>query len=82
MSDLFARVEAMRQQSSAQADAKRAAVRAAMPDDMAKFIDDWKAGDSEVKMTFLDTPTLRLGKEGERGIMVADMVIGPLSFGK
>ncbi len=80
MSDHVARIAAMAAVAKAKESAKREQVRQAMPDDMAEFLDEWKAFDSEAKLTFLDTPSLKLGKEGDRGIGIRDMVIGPLAI--
>ena len=78
MSDLLARVESMRQQSATKAEAQRVAVREAMPDDMADFLDEMKTEfGPDLKLTFLKTATLELGKEGDRGLGVGKMVIGP-----
>lgn len=77
VSELIARVEAMRATSNAKAEAQRAAVREAMPADMAAFLDEWREGDPDVKLTFIETPTFKAGKEGERGLGLEMMVIGP-----
>lgn len=61
-------------EQSAKAESQRAAVREAMPPDMAEFLDEWKECDPEAKLTFLQTPTLTLGKEGDRGFPVEDMI--------
>lgn len=79
--DLVARVESMRQQSATKAEAQRAAVREAMPDDMAEFLDEMKAEfGPDLKLTFLKTATLELGKEGGCGLCISQMVIGPLAI--
>ncbi len=75
VSELIARVEAMRAISNAKAEAQRTAVREAMPADMAAFLDEWREGDPDVKLTFIETPTFKAGKEGERGIRVGEMIL-------
>ena len=75
MSELLARVEAMRAISAAKESAKREQVRAAMPDDMAQFLDEWKEFDPTAKLTHLKTPTLELGRPGERGFPAEKMVL-------
>jgi hypothetical protein len=66
------------QQAQAEkAEAQRTAVREAMPDDMLAFVDGWKEFDPDAKLTWIDTPTFKAGKEGERGIVLRDCVIGP-----
>lgn len=58
-------------------EAQKEAIRKAMPSDMAAFLDEWRAEDPEMKLTSLYTPTLVLGRPGEHGLSVAEMVIGP-----
>lgn len=47
---------------------QRKAIRSAMPTDMLQFCDEMREVFGDVKMEFLQTETLTLGKEGERGI--------------
>ncbi len=56
-------------------EAKKEAIRKAMPSDMAAFLDEWREEDHDMKLTSLYTPTLVLGRPGEHGLSVADMVI-------
>ena len=66
MSALQARVEAMRQQSARQAEQKRASVRESMPADMLAFADQMR-DEFGATLTYLKTPTMEVGKPGERG---------------
>ncbi len=55
----------------------REKVRESMPPDMAEFLDDWREGDAEVKLTYIQTPTITAGKQGDRGLPISQMIIGP-----
>lgn len=71
-------VEAMRRKSAERNEARRQQVRDAMGPELAAFVDEVRAlSGPETKVEWLKTDALELGKPGERGIPLSDVVIGP-----